>query len=172
MKRIVTFVLISAAVLATQVVAGADLKPATKIVAQPNAPLVIASYSARYHERSQYVTEGIHHAVQFENKSGRDVEAVQFGFVSFDVWNRFLDRTNGLSIKTITAGKAERGTWVATALSDFSFLTGVAYINRVRFSDGTIWTADMDAVVEELRKIETDFDAALLKNEPKPPSPE
>jgi hypothetical protein len=47
--------------------------------------------------------------------------------------------------------------------ADFSFLTGVAYISRVRFDDGQIWVADLNAVEGELRKIDKDFDAARLK---------
>ena len=47
-----------------------------------------------------------------------------------------------------------------------SFLTGVAYVSKVRFADGTIWAADLDAVAEELRKIEKDFDVMKLKGKP------
>ena len=148
--------------------ASAQLKPATKIVPQPDAPVAINTYNAQYEQRSQYTTEGIHHEVQCANKSDKTVVAVQFGLVSFDIWNEFLDRTGGIIMDLIVAGKPKTGRWVATAYSAFSFNTGVAYVSKVRFEDGTIWTADLAAVLEELRKIEKDFDASRLKKETEP----
>jgi hypothetical protein len=57
----------------------------------------------------------------------------------------------------------KREKWVATSYADFSFHTGVAYVSKVRFDDGEIWSADLTSVVLELRKIEKDFDASRLK---------
>ena len=59
-------------------------------------------------------------------------------------------------------GAASKGTWVATALSDFAFHTGVAYVSKVRFANGEIWKADIDQIASELSKIEEDFDASVL----------
>ena len=56
--------------------------------------------------------------------------------------------------------------WVARAYADFSFLTGIAYINKVRFDNGEIWSADLDAVADEMRKIEEDFDVERLEEKP------
>lgn len=150
-------------------VAEAQLKPVTRVVVQEDAPVTITSYSAAYRERSQYTTEGIHHSVKYQNKSGKTAVAVQIGLVSFDIWNEFLDRTNGLSTDVIQPSKDDAGTWVGSAYRGFSFLTGVAFVNRVRFADGSIWMANQEAILEELRKIEKDFDASRLKKDTPPP---
>jgi hypothetical protein len=136
----------------------------TRIINQPNAPIKIISYNAVYvGSSSSYVSRGIHHSLEYENSSGRTVVAIQFGLVSFDIWNEFLDRTGGVTMETIAPGSKEKGKWVATSYADFSFHTGVAYVSKVRFDDGEIWSADLTSVVLELRKIEKDFDASRLK---------
>jgi len=53
----------------------------------------------------------------------------------------------------------DKGTWVATALSDFTFLTGVAYVNRVRFENGEIWEADIKNVLSVLTAIQEGVEA-------------
>jgi hypothetical protein len=166
--------LFSATVVATLVVAAsvlqAAIKPVTKIVAQPGAPVEISAYTANYEPRSsQYVTRGIHHDLKYTNKSTKEIAAIQVGLVSFDVWNEYLTRTNGLDSDTLPPGKSSGGSWVASTYADFSFLTGVAYVNRVRFVDGEIWTADQRQILDELKKIQQDFDATnLTKPETKP----
>ena len=142
------------------------IDPVTKIIEQENSPLIINSYPANYKKSGTYTTEGIHHTVKYENTSDRNVVAVQISLVSFDVWNEFLDIMGGISIEEIAPGKSEKGTWVARAYADFAFLTGFAYVKRVRFSDGTIWDADHDLIAEELQKLESDFDVQKLKDKP------
>lgn len=143
--------------------ARAQQKATTKVVSQPSAPLTISAYEARYEPRSsQYSTRGIHHELKYENKGQKEIVALQIGLISFDVWNEFLDRTQGLDRQGLAVGKTGGGTWIANRYADFSFLTGVAYVNRVRFADGEIWTADEREVLAELRKIQKDFDAANL----------
>ena len=109
------------------------------------------------------MSRGIHHNLEYENSSERTVVAIQFGLVSFDIWNEFLDRTGGVTIDTLRAAAKDKGEWVATAYGDFSFHTGVAYVSKVRFEDGEIWSADLNSVLHELRKIEKDFDAGRLQ---------
>lgn len=79
------------------------------------------------------------------------------------MFNEFIDRTQGVSIEEITPGGTDKGTWLASALADFSFLTGVAYVSKVRFDNGEIWAADLDHIGQELAKIEKDFDVSLLE---------
>lgn len=133
------------------------------VIDQPEAPLRILSYNAEYQERGNYSREGIKHSVEYENTTERQVFALQIGLVSFSVFNEFLDRTGGVSMSKLAPGKRAKGAWVASALSDFTFHTGVAYVSKVRFVNGEIWTADLEVILEELRKIEADFDEARLK---------
>ncbi len=143
--------------------AAAALEPVTKIIAQPTSPLTVMSYTAKYQEGGRYTTEGIRHNVQYENTSDSQIVASQIGLLSFDVWNEFLDRTGGVSIKDIGPGGMESGAWVARAYADFTFLTGFAYVGKVRYADGRIWEADLDAIANEVRKIEQGFDVEKLK---------
>jgi len=86
---------------------------------KPTAPIKIISYNAVYIDSSStYVSRGIHHNLEYENASGRTVVAVQFGLVSFDIWNEFLDRTGVVTMEAIAAGSKEKGKWVATSYAD------------------------------------------------------
>jgi hypothetical protein len=145
------------------------LESTTIIVAQTDAPLKITEYTAAYQASSQYATEGIRHSVKYVSVADRDIVAAQIGLVSFDVWNEFMNRTGGLSMDVMAPGAKSKGTWIAQAYAEFSFHTGVAYVARVRFADGSIWSANMDEILAELRKIEKDFDAAKLKAKPEKP---
>lgn len=143
------------------------ITPETRILTQSTSPIKILSYSGTYAPSgSRYVDRGIHHELEFENTSGRNIVAIEFGLVSFDVWNEFLDRTGGITMQLLEAGKKDKGEWVASRYSDFSFHTGVAYVSKVRFDNGEIWSADTNAVLAEMRKIQKDFDAAELKKKP------
>jgi hypothetical protein len=135
------------------------------IIVPQEAPLSIASYTAEFQRGSQYRTEGIRHDLEYRNNTDREIVASQIGLVSFSVFNEFLDRTNGVDLSDIRPGDSEKGSWVARAYSDFTFLTGVAYVSKVRFADGEIWEADLGAVEEALRQIEEDFDMAKLDEE-------
>jgi hypothetical protein len=44
----------------------------------------------------------------------------------------------------------------------------VAYIAKARFSDGSIWKADLDAIGASMREIEANFDVERLKEREKP----
>ena len=135
------------------------------VVSQPNAPLEISSYEVEYKERGRYTTEGIHHTVEFNNSSGQQIVASQIGLVSFSIFNEFLDRMGGIDMDSLDPGDDAEGTWVASAYADFSFYTGVAYVSKVRFSDGTIWEADLEAVANSIRDIQEDFDASRLQED-------
>jgi hypothetical protein len=93
--------------------------------------------------------------------------AIRFGLVSFDIFNRFLDFTGGIDMEDLSSGKEKTGSWVSLAYADFSHHTGVAYVDKVRFADGTIWTADQHVITAELRKVEADFDAKRLQEKPR-----
>jgi hypothetical protein len=163
MLRLLPFTLLSLLFVASPVMA---LKAVTKVLAQPTAPLRITAYTAGYQEGSQYRSEGIRHSVEYMSASDREIVAVQIGLVSFDVWNEFLDRTAGVDISNLQPSALGKGTWIARAFADFSFHTGVAYVGKVRFADGTLWAADLVAIGEELKNIAKDFDIAKLTEKP------
>ena len=154
---------ILAIVLFTIVGQASAIERLNKVIDQPNAPLKITSYRARYIMAGQYTSERIEHLVEYRNVSERKIVAVKIGLVSFDVWNEFLDITGGVSIQDLNPNAIDKGIWIGSVYGAFSFLTGVAYIAKVRFDNGEIWSTDLDAIAEEIRKIEEEFDVSKLK---------
>lgn len=138
-------------------------KSVSRIIPQADSPLKIVSYEPQFQKSSTYTREGIRHEVKYQNTSQKKIVAVQIGLTSFDIWNEFLDRTGGVSMRELSPGESEEGTWVATAYGDFSFYTGVCYVSKVRFEDGQIWSANLDKIAQELKSIEKDFDVSQLK---------
>lgn len=141
----------------------------SKILEQKDSPIVIEKYQSAYQRGSStYAREGIHHSVTYRNNTDRIIVAIQFGLVAFDIWNEFLDRTGGVSMDAVKPGGKESGAWTANAYGDFSFHTGVAYVSKVRFDNGEIWTADLEAVARQMREIEKDFDIKNLRKKEEP----
>ena len=143
----------------------AEWKTVPRIVTQPASPVAITSFNT-----SQYTADTITHVLQYQNRSGRDIVAVQFGIASFDVWNEFMDHRRATATTTLQPGKGARGVWGAHWFHvGVSLMTGVAYVRRVRFADGEIWTAGQSEVLAEVRQIKKDFDPALLSREDQSP---
>ena len=111
-----------------------SLETRTIYTSQPDAPVEVSFYTARYRERSPERPEGIHHQAGYMNRTDRLIVAVRLGFVSFSVFNEFIDRTYGVDISDVKPGEEGGGLWVERfAPADFSFLTGVVFVDRVRF---------------------------------------
>ena len=90
--------------------------------------------------------------------------AVQFGLLAFNIFNEFQDRLGGFTIEDISVGRTESGAWVATsALAEAAFYTGVAYVDKVRFEDGEVWSADYDEVLRQLQEIEQNLNIDALE---------
>ena len=163
-----------AASAATLVLAGPSspvvqsLRPDNKIVEQKDAPIQVTLFRTDYQKRTNDSPEGIRHEIEYRNRSGKKIVAVQFGLVSFDLWNEFLARTAGLSTEELTAKGRDKGAWLTPTDSSFAFHTAVIYVERVRFESGEIWNEDRELVLTAMRAIQKDFDPANLT--PKKPS--
>jgi hypothetical protein len=137
-----------------------------RVVAQPDSPVAITEYKSAYQAGSQYNSEGIHHDLKYANTAKKTIVAIEFGVVSFGIFNDFIDRTYGIDRKIDKkfqdGSKGSEGSWVARALNDTFHWTGVAWVNRVRFENGEIWKADEQSILAEMKKIQANFDAAVL----------
>ncbi|MYJ26075.1 MAG: hypothetical protein F4080_11235 [Holophagales bacterium] len=133
-----------------------------RVLVQEGAPLSIGRYSAAYQSRGQYSREGIRHEVVVENVTDRKIVAYQLGLLSFNIFNEFQDRLGGYAIKDVVPGGTEEGAWLASALAESSFYTGVAYVSKVRFDDGEVWQADLEEVADQVREIEESFSVESL----------
>lgn len=139
------------------------------IIKQVNSPLLIASYSANYRPSSRGM-DTIGHNVTVENVSGKQVDAYQISLVSFDAFNGFLGKVNGWAVDSLQAGTRKSNDWEHKPYLAFTFErygTGVAYVNAVRFSDGSIWRADQKFILQELQKFERELKADDLKEKAK-----
>ena len=154
-------VVVSFLVLAS--VGSAEPPPAEhRILTQSDAPIAITEYGARYQERSRYQSEGIRHELSYRNVGDRKIVAAQFGLLAFNIFNEFQDRLGGFTIEDVDVGGTDAGVWVASALAEAAFYTGVAYVDKVRFEDGEVWSADYDEVLLQLQEIEQDLNIDAL----------
>lgn len=141
----------------------------TIILNQPESPLSITSFSASYQEGGRYTSEGVRYDVSFKNISEKRVVAYAFDFFSFDVFNRKLGRPlEGFSVTTITPNSNGNGAWIQRMSSPALFKyygTAVAYVARVRFEDGAIWSYDADAILSQLQEFESSLTLEDLQAE-------
>jgi len=129
------------------------------VLKQENAPLIIYEFTAKYQDgASRYASEGIRFDVRFTNITEQPVVAYSIGFFAFDVFNRPLGRPfGGFAIEAIDPNGSERGAWVQRTTSSALFReygTGVAYVSKVRFEDGTIWSYDSESILNQLQEFE------------------
>ena len=127
-------------------------------------PVSITRYTASYQPRGSYSREGIRHTLAYKNASERKIVALQFGLLAFNIFNEFQDRLGGYTIQDVEPGAAADGVWVASALAESAFYTGVAYVSKVRFVDGEIWSADLESITKQLQEIEAAFPVESLQS--------
>ena len=143
---------------------------------QSDVPLSITNYKATFQPefRSSYGSHAdqIMHAATYQNISGKDIVAIQIGFVAFDAFNNLIGGFSGWSIDKIAKDATKDGKWTQTVYLAFTFDkygTGVAYIRAVRFADGSIWQADMTQVLAGLQKFEKDLKKEDIEEKKKSP---
>lgn len=152
MRFVYTFVLLSG-------FAPSAIAQSTVILDQTAAPFDITEFSASYQEGGRYSSEGVRFDVSFSNGTDKAAVAYAIGFFAFDVFNRPLSRPlEGFSVTTIAPGEKGNGAWVQRMSSPALFKeygTGVAYVARVRFGDGSIWNYDEENVLKQLQEFES-----------------
>lgn len=144
----------------------ASAQESSVVLKQPGAPLELTSYRASFQPESRGSSysrgnpDQINHAVTYKNISPKEIVALQIGLTSFDAFNGFMGRFNGWATQSIPSGTAKTGEWEQRPYAAFAFKgygTGVAYVNAVRFADGTIWRANLAEVLIELQKFEKEL---------------
>ena len=142
------------------------LESASKIIEQPDAPIKILSYKSSYGMHSKVAlvgdkTEGVRHQAEYQNISERGILAVELNYMMFDLFNDYLGFAGGIETDFLKPGDKDKSDGVASYGS--TFLTGVAFVNKVRFADGEVWRANLNAIEQELIKIDKEFHVAILK---------
>jgi len=129
------------------------LDPVSLLLNQPDAPLEILDYSAQYNRGE---TEIIEHSVTYQNVGDRKIVAVELVLLSFDIWNELFDRSVRTHVKDLDVSEESDlrlPVPVAPSFDGSTFHTGVAYISRVRFENGEIWSVDLSEIALVLDKI-------------------
>ena len=101
-----------------------------------------------------------------KNTSGKSVVAYQLGFSYFDAFNELILVSFSYSNKTIDIQNTHRTTGALRNFPAAKFVghgTSIAWVDKVRFSDGTVWHYDRGLVLEELKKIQKDLTLEGLK---------
>jgi hypothetical protein len=153
-------------------VASPQLKPSMVVIPQPGAPLRIEQLTALHRPEtsstqfSRGQLEGIEFGVKMQNTGTQRIVAYRLGFVAFNAFNEYMFRFGGYGVDNVEPGQAEAATWRSTRSNASIFNTAVAYVDRVRFSNGEVWSADLKVVSDRLRQIEADFDVSVLKGDP------
>jgi|SaaInl5LU_22_DNA_1037371.scaffolds.fasta_scaffold27240_3 hypothetical protein len=142
------------------------------IIAQPGSPLEIKTYVASYQpELGRYQREGVKHEVVLKNVSEQNVNAYRVTFQSFDAFNEHMGRgLGGISIETINSESDSSGTWVQSPYAVFTFEkygTGVAYVSSVRLADGSVWKANQEFILKEMKKISSDLTSSIFEDDNK-----
>lgn len=133
------------------------------IVKQDDSPIEIQRFSCSYENNINY-------NLLYQNITDKRIKAVRFSFVSFNVFNEYLHTIKGLVIEDIDPNQAsKKATYTDNCYGDFSFLTGIVFVDSARFGDDTIWQANKKLILQEIKKIQDNFEPAML--EEKKPEP-
>ena len=159
--------MVTVVIVATQILTrpGAVAAPPPadhRILAQEGAPVEITVYAAMHQPRGTNSREGIRHTLRYRNVSKRKIVALRFGLLAFDIFNEFQNRLGGFTIQDVEPGAETYGTWLASARAEAAFYTGVAYVSKVRYEDGEVWSADLDNIARQVQDIEVGFSVDSL----------
>ncbi len=161
MKRITVLVAAAFAIGTTPLARAAD--PKALVLAQTEAPVSITKYQTRYTRSDKPDEQGITHKLDYKNVTNRRILAIEFGFVEFTIWNEHIETLIANDLDETGGGKSGDGSWLHDPPTGFIFHTGIAYVSRVRFEDGEIWTADPNDVAEHIKGVEASFSVEMLK---------
>ncbi len=161
MKTTITVLLGALLVLAVEPLGAAE--PKALVLTQEEAPVLITKYQTRYNRSDKFDENGVGHKLDYKNRSERRILAVEFGFVEFTVWDEHIETLIANDLDPVGGGKSGDGSWLHDPPTGFLFHTGIAYVSRVRFEDGEIWTANPEDVAAHMRSIEPSFSVEMLK---------
>ena len=128
-----------------------------KILEQDNAPVSIRKYEPRSWGSGYDASDGVRHSLRFRNDTDRVVVAVKLGALCYNVFNEFQEGSEAIVVKDILPGKRESDVIVTYHDDPSSFLTGLAYVSKVRFMDGEVWEADPDDLDAQIIAFENEL---------------
>ncbi len=134
-----------------------------------NSPVKIEKFNCEYQAFKEATTfasrkdEGVYASINFlvipssedDVKNPGGIEAVEFIFVLFDVFDHFLSSVQGLAGpgKYPSGKKKYRSRWVFDVDGAFSMYHALAFPTQVRFLDGSIWRCNRPECVDWINEI-------------------
>ena len=128
-------------------------------LSQPDAPVAVDRYECfRAGDPDATTSRVVEHRARYVNQTARDVTAIEFRFVLFDIWRDYMAwhtevEFDSWSAKPVVkASKPDKNpkrrsiTWTHPLyrgpLLDHAFV----YVHRVRFANGEIWQANENTI--------------------------
>ena len=138
------------------------LEPRSIVINQSGAPIKIEKFEAKIigeDNNAQIKTK-----IRFKNYDNKKtVVAFRVNFVGLDVFDEFLTYKNLITIANVQPGKRWRSEWTLNVLDAASYLTGAVFVDKIRFDDDTFWDYDETVLIQEMKKIQEDFDLIKLQ---------
>jgi hypothetical protein len=123
---------------------GLSAQEAHKILDQGEIPVTVRKYEAKPWGTGSDPNDGVRHHFRIRNDSERVVVAVKVGVLTYDVFNEFQEVAQGIVVRDLLPGARVRDLLRTYHEDPATFLTGLIYVNKVRFQDGEIWEASAD----------------------------
>jgi hypothetical protein len=136
-------------------------EPRAVVLDQPDAPLTVAPYETSYDGVRLFQADGIRHEIRVRNTGDRRVVAAKFVFVMFSVFNDVIGEESGVLLSPLAVGARLQESWTTDPPNASTYHIGVVYVAKVRFGDGTVWSADAQRIDARLRRIDEGGVAAL-----------
>ncbi len=130
---------------------GSSLMRESILLNDPDSPVQITKTQTRFElvkSNFDFVSTN-----QFDTK--KPIAAVSVHHIVFDVFGRHIDHLSTIDVSDRDIGRhAKEARW--KSLGDYVpvLLTTVAYVGRVRLSDGTQWVFDEDQLLAALRRLQ------------------
>ncbi|NKB89685.1 MAG: hypothetical protein GKS06_15830 [Acidobacteria bacterium] len=145
------------------------------VVVQPGAPVKVIELEAEFKGEGKdflgnYSPDRIDIDIKFENVAEARVHAVRFGVISYNVFDEFMSRRTATSTKNLDPAKDRELRWQSfpPRTEAFTFLTGIVYVDTVRFANGEIWRVDQATLAQQISDLGIIVDEAHLTYEEAP----
>lgn len=144
-----------------------ELEPVTQIesiiIPQSDSPINVDEFQASYDE----LKEEIQFDLNFYSNVDREILAYQLSFIQFDSFGSVIEKPfNGFTIEKLKYGYGESSEWkFEKRTEDVLHKSGkvAVIVTRIRFGNGEVWDFDKNKVLEELKKIGSDFDKSFFE---------
>lgn len=130
-----------------------------RILTLTGSPVAVDSFAATYQGTSpSRPRPEILVDLNFRNAADQGIVALDLRVRFYDAFNDELGRgLQAFGLISVEPGRDGSLTWSHSPYAAFRFErygTAVAFVDRVRFRDGTIWKADRQEILTQMREIE------------------